>query len=127
MENGFFVYRSALFFLVLLLVGLYVYPDYGVSWDEPIVVDYGMMLQRYLVEGDLQFVTAFDRYQGSLIPMLLAFFDTWMGEASSRDKYLYHHLFNFLLFWLGLWSFFGLARKRWGDGNDGRTTSALGE
>ncbi|MEC7986241.1 MAG: hypothetical protein VX278_13835, partial [Myxococcota bacterium] len=92
------------------------YPDYGVSWDEPIVVEYGAMLQRYIVEGNPQFVTAFDRYHGSLIPMLLAFFDAWMDDASTRERYLYHHIFNFVVFWIGLCAFFALARKRWGEG-----------
>ena len=38
--------------------------------------DYGKMIQGYLLNKDPQFTQAFDRYHGSLIPMLLAFFDT---------------------------------------------------
>ena len=115
------MYRSVLFLLLLLVLGLAVYPDYGVSWDEPIVVDYGMMLRNYIVAGDPEFTTAFDRYHGSLIPMLLAFFDSWMGDASSKERYLYHHLFNFLFFWSGLCALFALGRKRWGEGGKENT------
>ena len=40
-----------LFFIILILIGLFVFADYGVSWDEPTERNTGMVNLNYIANA----------------------------------------------------------------------------
>lgn len=40
------------FFILYFFVGILIFRDYGISWDEPISRNNGLVAYRYVFEGD---------------------------------------------------------------------------
>jgi len=100
------------FFLSLLFLGLKLFQDYGVSWDEIFILEMGEMLWDYALGKNEALLTYRDRFHGSTIPMLIYLFDQHLGFTDTRIFYFFCHLFNYLIFLLGLVGFFFLIRLR---------------
>ena len=41
-----------LFFLIFLCIGLFIFRDYGISWDGPLQRDIGTVSVNYIVNND---------------------------------------------------------------------------
>ena len=100
------------FFLSLLILGLKLFQDYGISWDDIFLLDMGKMLWDYALGKNEVLLTHRDRFHGSTISMLIYLFDQYLGFTDTRIFYFFRHLFNYLIFLLGLVGFFFLIRLR---------------
>jgi hypothetical protein len=113
------------FFLIYLAVGLSIYKDYGISWDEPTHREIAAVSAKYLssiVMSDFQppeFVslpnlTEYSAKQYGVIfdlPMYLA--DILLGyNGRMPEAYYLRHLCNFLLFYISVFFFYLIVRNR---------------
>ena len=60
-----------IFFGLLILVGLFVYKDYGISWDEPIQHKLGVQTYDYVFGQNEQLLKNSDRFYGQHYEFLL--------------------------------------------------------
>lgn len=113
------------FFLVYLAIGLAIYKDYGISWDEPVHREIGGVTANYLaslIRPDFQpqeFVSLppFSEYSGNKygvifdLPLYVA--DLLLGyNGTMVEAYYLRHLCNFLLFFVSVCFFYLIVRNR---------------
>jgi hypothetical protein len=116
-----------LFFSLFLLLGLWIYSDYGLSIDENQSRDNGMIslkhvLQRFdpdlaLWDPAFQPYTVplaehYDRDYGVMFEAPVCYFERLLRLETTRDRFLFRHLATFLVCWGGCIAFFQLARRR---------------
>ena len=92
----------SVFLVALLLLGLGIFRDYGLSWDESIQRQYGKMVYSYITEGDEEVLGDRHRHYGPVFQVLLYSMEKVFGLEDSRSIYLMRHLATFLVFWVGL-------------------------
>jgi hypothetical protein len=105
-----------------ILVGLFVFRDYGYSWDEPLFYDYGDALgyaysPTAWFSGNFQLDNSYgssgdDHKTRGPAYLLLAREPVYFLEALGLDKASAWHLINFLFFQLGVYFLYRLA-LRW--------------
>jgi len=130
-----FVEKPILFLLAInILVGLFIFRDYGFSWDEPLFYDYGDAL-GYAYSPQAWFSGNFDlnnsygssgddhKTRGPAY-LLLAREPVYLLEALGLDKASAWHLINFLFFQLGVYLLYQLA-LRWMRPSAALAASAL--
>ena len=130
-----FVEKPILFLLAVnILVGLFIFRDYGFSWDEPLFYDYGDAL-GYAYSPQAWFSGNFDlnnsygssgddhKTRGPAY-LLLAREPVYLLEAIGLDKASAWHLINFLFFQLGVYFLYQLA-LRWMRSSAALAASAL--
>lgn len=113
------LYVVSAFFLVLLLIGLSIFDDYGVSWDEKIQRHHGLVSFGYVFKGSKDLVDYPYRYYGVIFQMPLIIIEKLLGLEDSRDIYLLRHLATFILFYAGLIFFYKTCKKIFGDWKKG--------
>jgi len=111
-----------LLLIVNILVGAFVFRDYGFSWDEPLFYDYGDALgYAYSPQAWLSGSFNIDNSYGSSgddhktrgpAYLLFAREPVYLLEALSMDKASAWHLINFLFFQIGVYFLYRLA-LRW--------------
>ncbi len=117
-----------------ILAGLFVFRDYGFSWDEPLFYDYGNAL-GYAYSPHEWFSGNFDvsKSYGSSgddhktrgpAYLLLAREPVYLLEALGLDQASAWHLINFLFFQLGVYFLYRLA-LRWVESAAALVASAL--
>ncbi|MBC6612366.1 hypothetical protein H8B15_15680 [Hymenobacter sp. BT507] len=118
-----------LFFSAILVLGLCIYRDYGVSWDEPVDRANGAVNLKYVAERlTPQLIRQNAAY--AAIPSLADYPDNDHGVAfelpmavlgvlfAHGDSAAYYHLRHLLIFgffWASCWSLYGLARQYFGS------------
>lgn len=115
-----------LYFLTFFIIGLIIYPDYGISIDEDNTRLGGFVSLKYI------FQIFFTQYESSIdniitVPSMVewkewsigpvfdipAAFIEWAFEIKdSRNYYLMRHFLNFLFFFLSVFIFFLLIKDR---------------
>lgn len=110
------------FFLGYLALGLWIAPDYGVSWDEPIQRGHGMVSTDYInrffgIEAprfapDFELETYEHRHYGVLFTVACFKLERLLGLQTFREQHLLRHYAVFLVFWLGSIAFYLLLRRR---------------
>lgn len=108
------------FFIGYLLLGLAVFRDYGISWDEIPTRQFGIMYVTHQVP-DIAALDAlraakgpaYERF-GPLFEIMLVRAETLMFHADVRTVFYMRHLATFLLFYLGVVFFYRLCRERFG-------------
>jgi hypothetical protein len=102
------------FFAAVLGIGLVVYRDYGLSWDEDCTrVDNGLANYRYLVHGDrCALCHSPEKYHGPAFELLLIFLEKGLGLQDTRPIFFMRHLVTFLLFFTAVLVFYRLLRRR---------------
>jgi hypothetical protein len=127
------------YFLLVILLGLFLYKDYGVSWDESIDRVNGMVNAKYITSlvapewtqqqaffgGYPEWATHEERDHGVLFHLPLAFMEVAWPDTDSRTYYLVRHFCIYLTFVLALWSTYQLARIRFNDWRIGLLASTL--
>ena len=125
------------FFLVLLLVGLVAFRDYGVPWDEPIQRRIGAVSLRYVIQTVAPWVQipetlptreleAFnDRDYGVVFEMPAVGLELLLGLTETRDIYRMRHLLVFLVFFAGVFALYRVAVRRFGDWRIGLLAAAI--
>jgi hypothetical protein len=104
-----------LFFLIYLLIGLHIFDDYGISWDEPLSRRRGLINYRYIFEGDTKLVNYESKYHGPVFDILLIFTESGLHLNDSREIYLMRHFVTFLIFYIGVFFFYLLCKERFRD------------
>ena len=113
------------FFLGYLLLGLWIVPDYGISWDEPLQRRHGIVATDYINrflgipaerhDPDYELETYEHRYYGLLFTTTCYKLERLLDLDTFREIHLLRHYAVFLLFWLGSLAFYLLLRHRFGD------------
>lgn len=114
-----------IFFLIYFFVGLAVYKDYGLSWDEPTNRMNGIVSTKYVASI---FMPNFDSPDFSNLPLLADYsereygviFDVPMYIAEKLlgyrfdmpEIYYLRHLCTFLVFFIGVFFFYLIVRDR---------------
>jgi hypothetical protein len=117
-----------------ILVGLFVFRDYGLSWDEPLFYDYGDALgyaysPQAWFSGNFEINNSYgssgdDHKTRGPAYLLLAREPVYLLEALGLDKASAWHLINFLFFQLGVYFLYRLA-LRWMKSSAALAAAAL--
>ncbi|MBF9223747.1 glycosyltransferase family 39 protein [Hymenobacter ruricola] len=124
------------YFVLLLLLGLCFYKDYGVSWDEQADRTNGMVSARYavgLVAPNNNFFPNtpdihgyVENDHGVFFEMPLALLDKVVfGIEDSRTYFLTRHFAVFVVFMMGVWALYKTARVRFRSTRVGLLASTL--
>lgn len=105
------------FFLLLVITGFAIHRDYGVTYDEPRLYEYGELVADFYKNGSREFEGFVNlRYYGPFIPLLLHRL-TEALDPSDQDLYPMGHLVNFFIFAFGVACFYVLCLiqfRSWG-------------
>ena len=109
-------------FFIYFIIGLNIYQDYGISFDENINRVNGFVSLNYIFEKiginadfskfviDLPLLNDYkDKAYGVVFDLPLAFFEFFFQIDNSRDAFLLRHLVNFVLFFISTAVFFILC------------------
>jgi hypothetical protein len=132
-------YVVGVFFGLLLLLGWFVFADYGVSWDEVADRTNGQVSLRYAAElltpgwaarhPVLQqaalIQNSYDNDHGVLFEFPLAWLDVVRPGTDLRTSFLLRHAAVFLVSLGGIWALFRLATLRFRDERLGLLAAAL--
>ncbi|HET9910179.1 MAG TPA: hypothetical protein VFQ23_26275 [Anaerolineales bacterium] len=127
--------KPILFLLAVnVLIGLFVFRDYGLSWDEPLFYDYADALgyaysPREWFSGNFDLNNSFgssgdDHKTRGPAYLFLARGPAYLLEAFGLDSASAWHLVNFLFFQLGVYFLYRLSR-RWMKPGAALAASAL--
>lgn len=100
------------FFVTYLLIGISIYDDYGVSWDEPIQRKYGTDVYNYVVNDDAGLEKNKDKYYGPVFETFLIASEKITDVSDLREIYFQRHLLTFLLFYVSSIIFYKLISQR---------------
>ena len=106
-------YFSKIFFPLFLIVGLFIFWDFGISWDEGINrIGTALPEFNYVFHGDQQhLLESSEKYHGPSFELLLLSAERIANVTDTRSIYLLSHFITFFFFWLSSLFLFLLARK----------------
>jgi len=118
-----------IFFSALFILGLFIYNDYGISFDEAISRDNGMVTLKHVaniwapsfVAQDPAFdkveelATYHDRDYGILFETPICLLERLLHINDSREQYLLRHLMTFLVSFGGVIALYQLGTRRFQD------------
>ncbi len=81
-----------------LIIGLWVYADYGITWDDPIQRTIGEMNYNYVFKGDTALMSFNERDYGVAFELPLIIIEKALHLKDSRSIYLMRHLISHLFF-----------------------------
>jgi hypothetical protein len=102
----------------LLIVGLFIYKDYGVAWDEADMRQIGEVNLRYIRTGNVPALENFeDKDHGGAFEVPLRWMEEPLGLTDFGDIMRFRHLCGYVFFLVGLLAGYSLAlklfRKQW--------------
>jgi len=101
------------FFIVFLILGICIFRDYGVSWDENYSRFFGVMAYKYAFEGDQRLHMYPDRYYGPIFEFVLYTLEKLFDLTDNpRQLYFMRHFCIFFSFYVGVYFFYLLCKKR---------------
>jgi hypothetical protein len=113
------------FFLILLAVGLGVYRDYGISWDEPTSRYNGMVTLEYVAEcvtpsrhaasRVMSLNKYIDRDYGVAFEAPAVALEVMLGIGDKKDVFMFRHLLTFLVALAGIYAVNRMAHRRFSD------------
>ncbi len=101
---------ALIFFAALLALGLAIYRDYGIGWDEWPQYTVGRANYQYILGINQSLLTFVDRYYGPIYEIFL------YSVTQSLPRYLMHyarHILDYSVFVAGVFGFYLLVRKLW--------------
>lgn len=101
-----------LFFLSYFILGLCIYDDYGISYDDTLHRSLGNRIYNHLIKGSLDSINLDTKYYGQLYFFLLSCLEKIFSLDSKRDIYLMRHLINFFVYFLGVIAFYKICLFR---------------
>lgn len=111
-----------LFFILLFLSGIFIYKDYGLSWDEPYCRARGELNYQYISNQnnsqtfDSSFVEKWNNYpyhhHGPFFDLLFYSVEKILSPESSRQVFFLRHLLTFLVFFTACFVFYLINRYR---------------
>jgi hypothetical protein len=108
---------TALLLSCHLLLGLLIFRDYGLSWDEPFQRHgCGIVNRRFLVHGDRRgLLEGTEKYHGPAFEMVLIFAEKAFRVTDPLRVYQMRHLLTFLVFHAAVVVFYRVVRRRHGS------------
>lgn len=111
------------FFALYMVIGLLVYQDYGITWDEPIQRDHGMVSwdavnerfdyvfyeKRYQKEKLAEYK---HRHYGVLFQLTALQLERTFGIESIRGQFFLRHLLGFLFYFVSVFFFYKIIYQR---------------
>jgi len=97
-----------IFFALFLIVGLAIYRDYGVPWDEYAQMKIGEVNTRYTLKGNPGLLSFKNRYYGPVFEMLIWSLTTGMPMSEMISA---RHLTIFIMFAFGAIALYVLANR----------------
>jgi len=91
------------FLIIFIIIGLWIYKDYGIPWDEQPQINIGYVNHLYIRQGDPALFSFPDRYYGPIIELPLL--------VISTIPLMPRHLAIFFIFVSGLIMFYILSRR----------------
>ena len=125
------------FFAVLLALGVGLYRDYGISWDEPHqrftgAVTVKHLAERFapsLVKGEVLRLPPLDTYvdrdHGTAFEMPAVALEALLKLSDKRDIFMMRHLLTFLVCFAGTVAVYAMATRRFGDWRSGLLAALL--
>jgi hypothetical protein len=101
------------FFAAFLITGLFIFKDYGISWDEQFQwKNNGAANYDFAVHGNkTALLNGVDKYHGPAFELLLTGFEKLFRLSDTRTVFLWRHLLTFFTFYLSSIFFYLLALK----------------
>ncbi len=103
------------FFVVTLGLGIFLFRDYGVSWDEPIQNDLGNANWSYVLHGSQGLFSLQNHFYGPFAEMIEVIPQQLNPHLEPSAVWLTRHLINYLIFWMGTIFLFLLAKEIFGN------------
>ena len=115
------------FFLLLLAVGVGVYRDYGISWDEPESRQNGVVTLKYLAEhfapsllkgrsiDSAPLNEYISNYYGVAFEAPSVALAEMFGIREIKDVFLFRHLLTFLIYITGIYAVERIVYRRFSD------------
>src|SRR5690349_12383160 len=100
-----------IFFASSLLLGFFLFDDYGVSWDEPIQRELGIANWNYVLNGDDSLFHLYNKYHGPIVELMEAAPEKFFSLQNEKTIFLSRHLINYFIFWLGSIFLFLLGKE----------------
>jgi len=101
------------FFVLFLFLGLFIFDDFGISWDEYIQRYTGLVNFGQYRGYNTAIDTYPDRYYGPIFEVFLIFLEkTFNLSDDLRDVYLMRHMVTFLAFYAGVFAFYKISKGR---------------
>ncbi|MCA9398555.1 MAG: glycosyltransferase family 39 protein [Candidatus Omnitrophica bacterium] len=116
-----------IFFLSFLFLGLFIFPHYGISWDEFIQRISGYISYKYITgEKDILLRFEMTKYYGPAFELVLIGIEQILNiEQNLRATFLMRHLVTFLLFFISTVCFYRLCRRIFSSWKVGLLGAAL--
>ena len=107
------------FFILYLFIGLLIFQDYGLSWDEPISRINGFVTLNYIYDLlNIQTIKGYenikiyrDNYYGVIFDLPVAFIENIFFNNNSKSFYLLRHFSTFLIFYISSIYFYLICKK----------------
>ncbi|MCG8327351.1 MAG: hypothetical protein MI974_06675 [Chitinophagales bacterium] len=109
------------FFLLYLVIGLFIYDDYGMSWDEALQRDHGLVSAKYIdtwidyTDHNFFWQDLYEyphRYYGVWFSTPMAWLEKGLDLKNFRQYFHLRHLSVFLLFFIGCFFFYRILHRR---------------
>ncbi len=104
-------YPGILLTLFMGVIALFTFKDYGISWDERIQREIGMVSYDYINKGDSRLFSYDARDHGTGFELPLVYMEQWLHITESRQLYLARHLATHLFFLFGVFCGYVLALR----------------
>lgn len=136
-QNKFFIF---IFFIILLLIGLSVFKDYGVSWDEHINRRNGLISLNHVIQqlginylsNDIELAkfaeplnTYKDKDYGVVFDMPVAAIERIFSINNVSSQYYLRHFLTYLIFLVGVFSVFKMTNRRFDSWKIGLLASLM--
>ncbi len=108
---------SKLFFLVYFIVGLFIFRDYGLSWDEELNrIGTALPEYNFVLHGDKEsLIKSSEKYHGPSFELLLLSAERLLNITDTRPIYFLRHFITFFFFYISSILLFLLSRKIFRD------------
>lgn len=103
------------FFIVYLVLGLFIFRDYGLSWDEHSTREIGLKLFNYAFHGDESLFSFVDRDYGGAFEIAMVALEKLFHLTDTQSIFYARHLFIFLTFASSVWVFYKLCAHKFND------------
>jgi hypothetical protein len=119
-----------IFFVLFFFLGIHLFKDYGISFDEPVSRDNGGISLKHVLDKFVPEFAGRDPVLSQMHPSLSEYRDRDYGVAfdlpaiaverllqinDSRDQFLLRHLLTFVVFFLGVLAMYKTAVGRFGS------------
>ncbi len=96
-------------FFGAIILALFIYKDYGISWDEPLQRTVGIASYDYVFNGSKDLLTIKDKNYGAGYELLMIVLERSLHLTDSRDVYLARHLAGHMFFLLACLALYVLS------------------